>query len=320
MFRRYLDPLVAVMTDKDQQTPFTIGIFGPWGSGKSTLLRMLGEDLVDRFGSQFVTVEFNAWIHRGESNILVPLLHTLHDALAADTEKRFVESVERIGSVLLNLGADLLLKAVTAGQVSLEKLEELEKKYLERRFRVESEMRNLRKTLEDEAKKIHAAGANLVVLVDDLDRCDPDQIDTLPDVHVMRLAPLKAAEIKRVIEMRWGTTTALPFHTQTFCDFCAKNQHTVGVVLRVADELIKKRVEKYELISAGTVVGPGTWPADTDLGIGTSIDTPRARHSVVESRPIPGRSWYTNRPCPRSRRLFASSHRSSVPALARATT
>jgi predicted alpha/beta-fold hydrolase len=60
LFRRYLDPVVAVLTDEDQETPLTIGIFGPWGSGKSSLLRMLREELVDAHDNEFVCVEFNA--------------------------------------------------------------------------------------------------------------------------------------------------------------------------------------------------------------------------------------------------------------------
>src|SRR5262249_45444753 len=65
--------------------------------------------------------------------------------------------------------------------VSVEKLEGLEKQYLERRFAVESEMRNLRQALEQELAKIALKDSKMVIFVDDLDRCDPTQIVELLD-------------------------------------------------------------------------------------------------------------------------------------------
>src|SRR5262245_58371627 len=66
---RYVDPLISVLTDPDQQTPFTVGVFGPWGSGKSSLLRMLNERLKRDYSERFVRVWFNPWIYRGEANL-----------------------------------------------------------------------------------------------------------------------------------------------------------------------------------------------------------------------------------------------------------
>jgi predicted KAP-like P-loop ATPase len=210
-FDRYVEPLVSVIADPFQETPFTIGIFGPWGSGKSSLLRMISEELRLNYAERFVLVEFNAWIHRGEPNILVPLLHTLRDSLEKDRKNRFTASVAKLGHVLVNLGADLILKAVTAGNVSLENLEKLEKQYLERRFRVESEMRNLRSTLQAEVESINLNGARLVIAVDDLDRCEPDQIIGLldavklfldiPDVFVILAVDREV--VRRGIQVRY---------------------------------------------------------------------------------------------------------------------
>ena len=210
-FRRYLDPLVSVITDPEQQTPFTVGVFGAWGSGKSSLLQMLNEQLEKDYSEKFVRVWFDPWTYRGEPNLLIPLLHTLRDSLDKDTNHRFVESAEKIGEVLLRLGTDLLLKAVTADAVSVEKLEMLEKQYLERRFAVESMMRNLRKTLQEQVNIIYQGGARLVLLVDDLDRCDPDQIIALLDSiklfldleHVFVFLAVDREVIHRGIQIRY---------------------------------------------------------------------------------------------------------------------
>src|SRR5262249_8124934 len=96
-FRRYLDVLTAVLTEPRADTPFTAGVFGSWGSGKSTLLAMLDDHLETHHPDRFVRVHFNPWIYRGEPNMLVPLLHTLHDTLRSDPEERFAESAKKIG-------------------------------------------------------------------------------------------------------------------------------------------------------------------------------------------------------------------------------
>jgi hypothetical protein len=184
-FKRYINPLVSILTNPNTQTPFTIGVFGAWGSGKSSLLSILDEDLRIAHPDEFVRVHFNPWVHRGEPNMLVPLLHALHDTLAEDKKSRFVESAKKIGEVLFRLGSDILLKSLTANFASLEALEKLEQSYLKERGKVESEMRRLKKTLQAEADKIAEKKARIIFFIDDLDRCDPAQIiDLLESVKL----------------------------------------------------------------------------------------------------------------------------------------
>ena len=211
-FGRYVNPLVDILTNPQAETPFTIGIFGTWGSGKTTLLNMLDEALERDHADKFVRVHFNPWIHRGEPNLLVPLLHALHDTLEVDKKHRFVESAKKIGNVLLKLGAGVFLKSVTAGQVSLEGLEKLEQSYLRERGAVESELRRLHGTLQAEADAISNNGASLIFFVDDLDRCDPAQIIDLLEAikifldlrHVFVVLAVDKEVIDRGIEVKYS--------------------------------------------------------------------------------------------------------------------
>ncbi|GII52402.1 hypothetical protein Pth03_07910 [Planotetraspora thailandica] len=184
-FRRYVDPLVSVLTNPKTETPFTIGIFGAWGSGKSTLLGMVDERLADKHPDEFVRVHFNPWVHRREPEMLLPLLSALRNRLNEDPGHRFTETVRRLGAILLNLAADEMLHRLNVASVSMEKIGKLSQQYAETRGLVDSQTSRLRKALQDEADALAEQGKKIVFFIDDLDRCEPDQIiDLLESVKL----------------------------------------------------------------------------------------------------------------------------------------
>jgi hypothetical protein len=185
LFRRYVDPLVGIITDPRTETPFTIGVFGVWGSGKSSLLRMIEEQLESGHAARVVCVRFNPWVHRRETDMIVPLLHALRDRLDQDRGHRFAETVKELGTIILHLGTDQILRRLTMNAVNLEKIGTLSQQYAEAQGMVESRTRNLRAVLQGEADRLAGKNTRLVFLVDDLDRCEPDQIiDLLESVKL----------------------------------------------------------------------------------------------------------------------------------------
>jgi len=208
-FGRYLTPLESLLSNPDTETPFTVGIFGPWGSGKTSLLRLL-ESKLNTYEDRFVCVRFNPWIYRHEPNLLLPLLHTLHDSLDRQGAGRFKESAKRIAEVLACVGANVLLKALTLS-TSVDDLEKLEARYRQAHDRVESPMRRLREALQKEADLVAENNSKLVLFVDDLDRCEPHQIVDLLEAtklffdlrHVFLILALDQEVVERGIEIRY---------------------------------------------------------------------------------------------------------------------
>lgn len=209
-FGRYCDPLIELISSDCLQTPLTIGIFGPWGSGKSTLLKMI-ERRLRSFDDRFLCVNFNPWVFRRESNLLIPLLHTLHDAIKSSQKGRFRESAARIADVLFHLSADVMVRSVTMEKVSLDQLHRYEKAYLERKGLFQSQLRNLREALQVQANALHEAGVEIVLLIDDLDRCQPCEIvDLLESVklfldieHMLHILAVDKEVIDQGIELKY---------------------------------------------------------------------------------------------------------------------
>jgi RecA/RadA recombinase len=78
---------------------------------------------------------------------------------------KFKESATRIMDVLVRLGADVVLRYLTADKVSVEQLEKLEKAHLERQGLVQNQLRNLREALRQLASSLHQSGVRTVFLI-----------------------------------------------------------------------------------------------------------------------------------------------------------
>ena len=74
----YVNALAGIILSSQPQ--FAIGVFGTWGTGKTTLMRAVKNALPRE---NVVSVEFNAWRYEKEPHLVVPLLDVVREALEA---------------------------------------------------------------------------------------------------------------------------------------------------------------------------------------------------------------------------------------------
>ncbi len=159
--------------------PFTIGVFGEWGSGKTSLLRLTQKHLEEN--NNIITIWFNAWRFEQEDHPIVPLVATIVQGL-----ENFKSEDQKLKGQLKSFVRGL--KAVAYGFSAKSKIKipgfaEIEAGFVAKDMIDHSDKQRtdplLDKSLYFDAfetlSKIEIDSEfKVVVLIDDLDRCFPD--------------------------------------------------------------------------------------------------------------------------------------------------
>ena len=214
---------VAEIIIRAKGEPVSIGVSGAWGVGKSTMINLIRRALEARDGgdpSDFVFVEFNAWLYQGYDDARASLLDVIATALEIQADERetgvekvqaLIKRINWLRAAKLTTGSGLALalglpptgligeafrvgKAVLAGDVTSDDLDAISAAATE----AAGEDSGLINPATDSSppKEIHAIresftatlselGITLVVLIDDLDRCLPRT--TISTLEAIRL-------------------------------------------------------------------------------------------------------------------------------------
>lgn len=112
---------VAEIIVQAQGKPISIGVSGTWGAGKSSMIRLVRAGLEQRTDgkrSDFIFVEFNAWLYQGYDDARAALMEVIATALAKEAEERrtgldkakeLLERVDWLRAVKLGAGSALAL-------------------------------------------------------------------------------------------------------------------------------------------------------------------------------------------------------------------
>lgn len=214
--------MVADVIRDERMLPTSIGVLGTWGTGKSSLLNIIEAELrIDPKTKDAIVVRFDAWLYQGYDDAKAALMETVSDALIAAAEgvedRSLLERAKELAGRVMwfraaGLTAELaaalagwpLFGAARMAAVAGEKLIEAngtEDDVSKVREGVK-EVRDATKGLVSDKEKrtppkeIDAFKAEfgkvlgdlkrtLVVFVDNLDRCMPEQ--TIRTLEAMRL-------------------------------------------------------------------------------------------------------------------------------------
>ena len=209
---------------RDSPPRFAVGIFGDWGSGKTTLTDAIRREL----GKTVVSVEFNAWRYEREPQLLIPLLDTVRGALVAwaankdpATRKLVLTAAGKVARIIRGLAAGLSGEVGLPGAVKVKydvgksidaltmsaKPEQPQSLYVAAYRELEQAFADLR-----------AQGvAKIVVFVDDLDRCLPDNaLDVLESMKLffdllgfVFVVGLDEAIVQRAVRTRFPEAPSL---------------------------------------------------------------------------------------------------------------
>lgn len=202
---------IVNFTNNEELTPLTIGLYGSWGAGKSSLLQMIQKE-IEASDDGVVCVSLNAWQFEGYEDAKVALMESLlksieenktHFEKVGDKIKKLIKRVNflKLGKDLVSKGLPYAVSALTGNPIpvaislssSLADVEQIssniqgfKEKYLkpEDSGDYSDNIRKFRVEFEDMLRDADNV-TNLVVIVDDLDRCTPERIiDTLEAIKL----------------------------------------------------------------------------------------------------------------------------------------
>lgn len=207
--------LINEIVKSGEYNPLTIGLFGLWGAGKSTLLELIKKEVEDE-NNNIACIQVNAWMFEGYEDAKVALMEALLNEMCSNESKfkgiktKLKELLKRIdyfklGKDVISKGAPLATSIVTGNPIPFllslpanldsnqlgdlingasNSIKEFKDNYV--KDPNQTTVENIRKFKEEfeitlEESKID----NVIVLVDDLDRCNPERIiDTLEAIKL----------------------------------------------------------------------------------------------------------------------------------------
>ena len=213
------EPYAELLHDialSERVNPLTIGLFGNWGSGKSTVLNLIEGKIKREENPKITSVFVNAWMFEGYDDAKTALMEVILRSLEENedikskvggTLKSLRDRVDwfRVGGYAVKKGVPYLLSATLGNPLPLlidglksfvpkdeKQAEETlagmkkAKEFLKDQSEEGNVVQNIRMFREEfEQMMTDSKLENLIIIIDDLDRCSPERIiDTLEAIKL----------------------------------------------------------------------------------------------------------------------------------------
>ena len=204
--------IIADIAKNEQYNPLTVGVFGLWGAGKSTLLKLIGEKLKSQDGIICVTI--NAWMFESYDDAKIAIMEALLQELkeevpVEETKKKLGKLIKRVdwfklGTKAISTLAPVVASVATGNPLPMllnvtgsaeeigntvknaaNSIQSLKDEYWKEEdvSNDESTINNIRKFREEFSDALKSDDIkNVVVMIDDLDRCRPERIIEILEV------------------------------------------------------------------------------------------------------------------------------------------
>jgi hypothetical protein len=261
----FAERVAAVLRGLPKGAGLVIGIHGPWGDGKTTVLNMLQTDL--DANEAMVTVEFNPWRFTDEPAMLAGFFRVLAGVIRARMTTKgediagWIEKIGRYASVVDDRFGKAGDIAGSKAEVSLE---------------------DLRRRL---SEALATADKRIVVLVDDIDRLDKHETQTLFRLikacadfpNVCYVLAFDDVVVAKALNERYGAgdeTSGRAFLEKII-------QVPLKLPVAMKEDLRSLCFQQVEvaLSAAGIVLSQeeiGEFISGFDRGVSIRLDTPRA--------------------------------------------
>lgn len=213
-FQHLVSAIVSIV-ECDDLLPTTVGVFGDWGSGKSSLINIARAELEKK--ADTLVLAFNGWVFEGYEDTKAALMGTVLDEIKKRTklgpkaEQLMKKLLKRVnwfrvlafgakhglafaaaGPVGLGLSATMDVASVASGLLNKAKDVDTEKLASLVHEDGATEVRQAVREFRDDFKSLleETTVKKLVVIIDDLDRCNPDTIiETLEAIKLFLFVP-----------------------------------------------------------------------------------------------------------------------------------